>query len=253
MSAQFFRALYWKELRILASSCILYAFFTLFFLFTGWFYYQGILSYSAWSMQAPAGTVVNVQQHLFVPLYSNMMFFLVLLLPILTMRLLAEERRQGTYSLLVTYPGSPMALLGAKYLSALTVFLVGLLGTGIYPFLTSLWGGVEWPLLFTTYLGIALCGSAILSMGLFFSTVAEHYLVAALLTETTSLFFWLIGWIANYLPDRLTQLLFGVSFYYRLKPFLLGMVDTDDTVYFLNMICVFLFLGYYLIYREQRA
>ncbi|MCX7787342.1 MAG: ABC-2 transporter permease [Spirochaetes bacterium] len=253
MRAQFIRALYRKELRILTSSWILYVFFALFFFFTGWFYYQGILSYSAWSIQAPPGTVVNVQQHLFVPLYSNMMFFLTLLLPILTMRLVAEERRQGTYSLLVTYPGSPLALLGAKYLSALTVFLGGLLFSGLYPIITSLWGGVEWPLVCTTYLGVALCGSAILSMGLFFSTVAEHYLVAALLTEAASLFFWLIGWIANYLPDRMTRLVFGVSFYHRLKPFLLGIVDTDDTLYFLNVIGVFFFLGYYWIYREQQS
>ncbi len=250
---QFFWALYRKELRILSSSWILYVFFALFLFFSGWFYYQGILSYSAWSIQAPAGTVVNVQQHLFVPLYSNMMFFLVLLLPILTMRLVAEERRQGTYALLVTYPGSPMALLGAKYLSALTVFLGGLLCSGIYPLVTSLWGGVEWLLLFSTYLGISLCGGAILALGLFFSTLAEHYLVAALLTETVSLFFWLIGWVADYLPDRLARILFGVSFYHRLRPFLLGMVDTDDTLYFLSVICACFLLGYYLIYREQRA
>lgn len=250
---QFFRALYRKELRILASSWILYVFFALFLFFSGWFFYQGILSYSAWSIQAPAGTVVNVQQHLFVPLYSNMMFFLVLLLPILTMRLVSEERRQGTYSLLVTYPGSPLALIGAKYLSALTVFLGGLLCSSIYPLLTSFWGGVEWTLVGTAYLGIALCGAAILSIGLFFSTLAEHYLVAALLTETVSLFFWLIGWIADYLSNQVARILFGISFYHRLRPFLLGVIDTDDTLYFLNVSCVFILLGYYLVYREQQG
>jgi len=250
---QFFWALYRKELRILASSWILYVYLSLFLFFSGWFYYQGILSYSAWSIQAPAGTVVNVQQHLFVPLYSNMMFFLVLLLPMLTMRLVAEERRQGTYLLLVTYPGSPLDLLGSKYLSAFTVFLGGLLLTCIYPLTTSLWGGVEWPLLFSTYLGIMLCGVAILAIGLFFSTIAEHYLVAALLTETVSLFFWLIGWVADYLPDRFSRILYGVSFYHRLRPFFLGVVDTDDTLYFLNVTCTLLILGYYLIYREQRS
>lgn len=250
---QFFCALYRKELRILLNSWILYVYFTLFLFFSGWFYYQGFLSYSAWSIQAPAGTVVNVQQHLFVPLYSNMMFFLVLLLPILTMRLVAEERRQGTYHLLVTFPGSPWALLGAKYLSAFTVFLGGLLTSCIYPVTTSIWGGVEWTRLFSTYLGIMLCGAAILAIGLFFSTLAEHYLVAALLTETTSLFFWLVGWVADYLPDRFSRILYSVSFYHRLRPFLLGVVDTDDTLYFLNVVCTLLLLGYYLIYREQRS
>lgn len=249
----FFLALYRKELKILFLSWTVYIFLGLFLFFSGWFYYQGMLGYAAFSLQPASAKVINLQQNLFQPLYSNLVFLLVLFLPILTMRSIADERRQGTYQLLITYPGSPMALIGAKYVSVATIFLTALSLTFVYPLVTLIWARVEWPLLGATFLGALLCGSAILAIGLFFSTVSGHFLVAALLTETATLFFWLMGWIAEYLPQSLSRVIYNISFYHRLRPFLLGVIDTDDTLYFLNLACFFLLFSYFLIYREQRA
>jgi ABC-2 type transport system permease protein len=144
-------------------------------------------------------------------LLSTMAFIFLFIVPILTMRLLTEEKRQHTDQMLVTSPLSVTAIVIGKYLAAVAVFLIMLLVTVLFPVMMSFFSllGLEWWKILGGYIGLFLLGAAFIAVGLFFSSLTESQIVAAVATYTALLVMWIIDALISMVP---TQWFYGVGF-----------------------------------------
>ena len=135
-------------------------------------------------------------------LLSTMAFVFLFLVPILTMRLVTEEKRQHTDQMLITSPLSVTAIVIGKYLAAVAVFLITLLVTVLFPIMMSFFSllGLEWWKILGGYIGLFLLGSAFIAVGLFFSSLTESQIVAAVATYTALLVMWIIDAVAGMVP-----------------------------------------------------
>src|SRR6266568_2372833 len=166
-----------KEMRLYFTSPIAYVVVAIFALIAGYFFYSIFAFFTLASMQSmmnPAmARELNVTDSVVRPLFSNISVILLLLIPLVTMRLFAEERRSGTIELLLTYPVRDGAVLAAKYLAALALYGLMLVLTLLYP-------------------GI------VIAVGLFASSLTENQIFASITTFGILLILWIIGWSADY-------------------------------------------------------
>jgi ABC-2 type transport system permease protein len=142
---------------------------------------------------------------------SSLTFVFLFLVPILTMRLLSEETRQKTDQLLITSPLSITGIVVGKYLAAVGVFLITLLITVLYPVIMSFYalGGLGWWEILGGYIGFFLLGSSFIAVGLFFSSLTDNQLVAAVETFAALLLIWILDFIAQSVPsDAVSGLVF---------------------------------------------
>jgi len=147
----------------------------------------------------------------FTGVLSNLTFIFLILVPILTMRLLSEETRQKTDQLLITSPLSIPGIVLGKYLAAVGVFLLTLLLTLLFPAMMSFFAliGLAWWEILGGYIGFFLMGCAFISVGLFFSSVTDNQLVAAVVTFAAVLLIWILDFVAQSVPsDSLSGLVF---------------------------------------------
>lgn len=239
-------AVFKKEMRLYFVSPIAYAIFAIFALISGWFFYNVFAFYALVSMRAAMnpmlGRDLSVAEGVLRPLFSNISVIMLLMMPILTMRLFAEEKRSGTIELLLTYPVRDGEVLLGKYLAALAVF-VGMLGlTLVYPALVLWTADLEWGPLATGYLGLLLQGAAFIAVGLLISSLTENQVVAAVATFGTLLIFWVISWAADAAGPTLGQILAHISLTEHFDSFGKGVIDTKDVIYYLNLTVLSLFL-----------
>jgi ABC-2 type transport system permease protein len=138
------------------------------------------------------------------PLYSNvlssMTFIFLILVPVITMRLIAEERHQKTDQLLLTSPISALEIVVGKYLASVGLFLLTLIITLVFPFMLSLYGTIAAGEITAVYIGFALLGAAFISVGVFVSSLTENQVVSAVVSFGLLLFIWIIDWIQQGLP-----------------------------------------------------
>lgn len=176
---------------------------------------------------------------------SWMILILVVVLPMLTMRLMSEELRSGTIETLLTAPITEAEVVLGKFLGALVFYIILLATLLLYPIILSMYGDVDLWLLVCNYLGLLLLGSLYLSVGLFFSTLTSHQVIAvlfsfALLALMTFAFQALAtlpeveGW-----PRVVLQQL---SIQTHFRDFVRGMLDVNHTVFFLTTTGFFLFV-----------
>ncbi len=142
---------------------------------------------------------------------STMAFLLLLVVPLLTMRLLTEEKRQHTDQMLITSPLSVTAIVLGKYLAAAAVYLITLLVTVLFPVMMSFFAllGLEWWKILGGYIGLFLLGCSFIAVGMFFSSLTESQIVAAFATFAALLVMWIIDALTSMVP---TQWFFGVGF-----------------------------------------
>jgi ABC-2 type transport system permease protein len=188
------------------------------------------------------GRELNVADSVLRPLFSNISVILLLLMPLVTMRLFAEERRSGTIELLLTYPVRDGAVLMGKYLAALAVYAVMLGLTLVYPAIVLYFARVEWGVLLACYLGLLLMGATFLAVGVFASSLTENQIVASITTFGVLLIFWVIGWSADYAGGAWGRVLTHVSLLEHFDSFAKGVLDTKDILYYLDFTIVALFL-----------
>jgi ABC-2 type transport system permease protein len=235
-----------KEMRLYFTSPIAWVILTIFTLITGYFFYSIFAYYTLASMQSMMNPMMaremNVTDNVLRPLFSNISVILLLLMPLLTMRLFAEERRSGTIELLLTYPVRDGAVLLGKYLAALAMYGVMLAVTLVYPGLVLYFARVEWGVLATGYLGLLLMGATFLAVGLFASSLTENQIVASIITFGVLLIFWVIGWSSDYAGGMWGRILSHISLLEHFDSFAKGVLDTKDILYYLNFTIVALFL-----------
>jgi len=234
-----------KEMRSYFASPVAYAVFTIFLLLSGYFFYSILTYFSLISMQAsmnPAlATGLNVTDGILRPLFHDMSVVLLLMMPLLTMRLFAEERKLGTLELLLTYPLRDGEVLLGKFLAATTLYLLMLLSTAVYPILLGIWSELELYPVLTGYLGLLLLGMAFLSLGLLFSSLTENQIVAAAFAFGALLLFWIIGWAAALTEGDWGLFFRQLSILEHFASFARGIFETKDLAYYLGFTAFFLF------------
>src|SRR6266849_205136 len=231
-----------KELNIYFATPIAYVMFTLFVVIGSYFflrllgaYEQASLMYMRFNSPEMMNRL-NFQDAIFRALFGNMGVILIFVVPFLTMRLVAEEKKQKTIELLYSTPVTPGQIVWGKYLAALTM---------LYPALVQLVArdaqGVEWRSIFLGYAGLFLLGAAYMALGLFISSLTESQVVAALITFVVLLMTWIIGWTAAETEGATREVVTYLSSVSHLDSFSKGTIDLKDLVYFLSICALGLF------------
>jgi ABC-2 type transport system permease protein len=236
-----------KELRSYFVSPVVYVVGAVFLLIVGLLAYLYIVFAGAQAiqlMQMQGGPAqMNLNDLIFRNLFASVRFVLLITLPILTMRLFAEERKLRTFEFLMTSPIRLNEIVAGKFLSVFLVFL-GLIGlTGLIPLTLSLFSDFDWYPILTGYLGLALLGALFLSVGLLASALTENQIVAAFVSFGFLLFVWLLAGLGSLLGDTTAgQVVSYISFMEHYDHLVRGLIDTKDLVYFASALIVLLFL-----------
>lgn len=237
-----------KEMRLYFTSPVAYVVSTSFLLIVGYFFYSIFAFYHLTSMQAAMNPAfardLNVTEAVLRPLFSNTGIILLFVMPMLTMRLFAEEKRSGTIELLLSYPVRDGEVLLGKFAAALVLFLVLLGCTALYPAMVAYFAPLEWGPLLSGYLGLGLLGASFLAVGVLVSSLTENQIVAGFVTFGILLGLWVIGWSADLVGANWRALFQYLSILEHLDNFGKGVIDTRDVVYYLSVIgfCLFLTL-----------
>ena len=174
--------------------------------------------------------------------FNNMNVTLLLIAPMLTMRLFAEEKKMGTFELLMTSPITLMELVLGKFLGAALLFLAMTAVTVEFPlFLVALGNPDKGPLL-TVYLGFALMGFAYLAVGMFASSLTDNQIVATIIAFGILLMLGVISWAGPQIGGPIGDFIGGISVFERFESFSRGVLDTGDAFFYLSLAGIFIFL-----------
>ena len=239
-------AIFKKEMRLYFTSPVAWVVLTIFLFIAGYFFASIFSFFSQASIQSAMnpqmGRDLNVTDSVMRPLFSNVSVILLLLMPLVTMRLFAEERRAGTIELLLTYPVRDGAVLAGKYLAALGLYALMIGLTVLYPLIVVYFARLEWGPVLTGYLGLLLMGATFIAVGVFASSLTENQIVAAVTTFGVLLIFWILGWSADYAGGALGRVLQFLSILEHNDSFSKGVLDTKDVLYYVNFTALALFL-----------
>ena len=168
---------------------------------------------------------------------------LLLLAAVLTMRLLAEERKMGTLELLLTAPVRDSEVILGKFLGSLGILTVMLVLTFYYPIILMLFGDPDMGPIGTGYLGLFLLGCTSLAVGTFASSLTSNQIVAAVVATGILFALYFLGFAATFLPEAVGEIInyFSLSNYF--PDFMRGIIDTRGIIYYLSITALFLFLA----------
>jgi len=168
---------------------------------------------------------------------------LILMAAVITMRLIAEERKLGTLELLLTSPVRDSALVIGKFLGSLALLAIMVICTFLYPILLEVYGDPDVGSIISGYLGLFLLGMTCLSIGLFASTLSANQIVAAVVAGGILFGLWFISLAASYLPEGIANIVNYLSLSYYFTDFLSGIIDTRAIIYYISVTVLFLFLA----------
>ncbi|RJQ09521.1 MAG: ABC transporter permease [Bacillota bacterium] len=220
-------AVYWREVQAYFLSPVAYVFMAVFLLLTGWFFAARLFATQYIEMQV---------------VFANMTFMFVFIAPLLTMRLLAEERRMGTDEFLLTAPLTVGQIVVGKFLAAVTVYLAFLAVTGVYPWLLYRYGFPDWVTIGTGYLGVILVGAAYLAVGVLASSLTNSQMVAGLLGFGVLLLSLVVDRAAVVSTGLLAKVLQAISISARANGLYMGVLNVADLFYLISFTGGLLFL-----------
>jgi len=223
-----FTALLAKEERALFSSPIAYAVVAVFLVLVGY-------TFTTFLFVSKVAALLQV-------FFQTAVLFL-LLVPVLTMRLLAEERKQGTLEVLLTSPVTEVAIVLAKFAAGLSLLVVMLGSTGVYAAVLGLYGTPDWGPIYGGYLGLLLLGATLVALGLLVSSLTANQLVAAVLSLGLFLLLWMLDTLAYLVPDPLDTVLVNLSLLAHFTPLATGSLFLSDVGFFLSLTLAALFLS----------
>jgi ABC-2 type transport system permease protein len=235
-----------KELTIYFATPIFYLMGFFFLLLEGFLFFFIYFSYfhtaSFQVAQNPQlASLLDPFQVVFRSFFEDLGFIFLLITPILTMRLLAEEKRAGTAELIFTYPLPDWAVILGKFLAALAVFATFLWFTLCYPLIFAFFTRMDWGQIATGYVGVLFLGAACLALGLFASSLTQNQIIAAISTFALLLLFWLIG-AQQDVGSAPAGILAAISLREHLPNLAKGVIDTKDLLFYVCFTYFFLFL-----------
>lgn len=232
-----FYAIFKKECKSYFSSLIVYIVLATFLLVSGYFFYTDLIYFVLMGMS-------DIQLWMWQYLFNDIRFVLLFIIPLLTMRLFAEEKKSGTIELLFTYPLKDRDIVMGKFAACMVIFTLMLILSLSYPLtLHFIFPGQVNPAhFFTIYLGTFLLGCAFVSCGIFISSLTENQVVAAIVTMCFLMFFWFVAWNEGVGGETIVNILLRLSFPDHYNSFLAGAVETKNLTFFFSFIVFFLFL-----------
>jgi ABC-2 type transport system permease protein len=233
-----------KELRGYFASPIAYIVIGAFALLFGYFFYAGVAFFNRQSMQMAMGQggTMNINQMLVTPVFINATVMMLFLLPAITMRTYAEEKRSGTIELLLTSPVTDTEIILGKFLGAMGLYAAMLAVTLIHILLLFWFGNPEWKPIVSAYLGMLLMGGCFISVGLLISSLTKNQIVAGVVTFAVFLMLWVINWIGVFVGPTAQAILSHLSITDHFDDFSRGVLDTKHLVYYISFISLGLFL-----------
>ena len=192
------------------------------------------------SFQAQRGQ--NLTDGVIRPLYGNMNVILLFMVPFITMRLFAEERKLHTIELLFTSPLKLSEIVLGKFLSSMMLITVMLILTLAYPLILVIFGNPDIGPIFTNYIGITLMAGCYVAIGVLFSSVTENQIVAGALSFAGGLLFWLISWASQAAGPVWGDFLNYLSLITHNMAFAQGVINTSDVLYYVSFIGMGLFI-----------
>jgi ABC-2 type transport system permease protein len=177
--------------------------------------------------------------HMFFQIFT----LFLLTVPIITMRLIAEERKLRTMEVLLTSPVTETQIVFAKFAASMSLILLMLILSAAYPIVLAIYGDPDWGPIFSGYLGLVLFAGALVGVGLLTSALTNNQIIAALLSLSIFLLLWIIDEYGHILPDPFDSLLVNMSLSVHFKPFATGSLYLTDVAYFLSAAMLSLFLS----------
>lgn len=185
---------------------------------------------------------------------SSICFVAILAIPILTMRIMTEDKRMSTDRLLYTAPVKSISIIMGKFLAMLTVFAIPMVYACFLPIFLSLYGDVPFLETYIGILGFFVFGAACIAIGLFVSSITENQIVAAVLGFVFLFLGYMMSGITGFMStdgNLLTRILDCYSFYERIQTFFDGVADIPSFVYFITLTAVFLFFTYEALQKKR--
>jgi len=235
-----------KELRSYFVSPIAYVVISLFAVLFGVFFVSSLSFLLRISLQAgmmQGAPPININEYMIRPLLGNTGVIMLFVLPMITMRSYAEEKRSGTIELLLSSPLTDFQIILGKFFGALTLFILMLAVTGIHISFLFWYGDPELSPILSGYLGLLLMGASFISIGLLISSATKNQVVAGMVTFAVLLLFWVISWLGDPSSGSTTsQVLAYLSVLDHFDDFSKGVIDTSHLAYYLSFISFGLFL-----------
>ncbi len=233
-----------KELRSYFASPIAYVIIGLFALLFGWFFYVYLTFFVQRStgMAQFGGGATNINQDMIRYVLMNSAVIILFVMPMITMRTYAEEKRSGTIELLLTSPLTDVQIILGKFLGAMGLYASMLLVTLLYMSILFVYGNPEWRPIAAGYLGLLLMGGCFISVGLLISSMTKNQIVAGVLTFAVFLMLWVVNWIGDQSGPVTRAIVNYLSIVDHFDDFARGIIDTKHVVYYLSFITFGLFL-----------
>lgn len=221
-------AIYKKEMYSYFTSGIAYVVLSVFTFFAGVFFMMVCLT----------GDTANMTS-----LFTNMFMVVLLLLPILTMRLFSDEKKQKTDQGLLTAPVNLFQVVMGKYLAALTVYAISLVIFIVFAIVIACFTQPSWMLIISNLIGVFLMGAAMIAICCFISSLTESQVVSAVVGITVGLFISFMDSLASSVSnDFLSGAINSISFLTRYQNFAVGIINLASVLFFVSVCVIFLFL-----------
>jgi ABC-2 type transport system permease protein len=192
---------------------------------------------------------MNLNEWIIRPLLSNVSVIGLFFIPMITMRLFAEEKRTGTIELLATSPVRDIEIILGKWLASVLLYACLLLFTAInFAFLFK-YGHPDWKPLLVGYLGLLLQAGALLAIGTFISTLTKNQIIAGAVTFGVCLLLWVLEWVSGYETANWARVLAYMSVIKHFESFAKGVLDSKDAIFYITVI----FLGLFFTARSMES
>ena len=237
-----------REIRSYFVSPIAYVVLTGFLLLGGWFFFNLLARFNMlltiYSAQQNPQVLerLNLNEFVVAPLLHNLSIILVILVPVITMRSLAEEKKAGTYELLLTSPLHIWEIVLGKFLGAFLFIAIMVATTGVFALILVFYGNPEPGVILAGYFGLLLLATSFVAIGLLTSSVTENQIIAAVSCLVTLLLLYIIAWPADSAGETMGAILKYMSLTEHFAQMVKGVIDTKDLVYFGTVIVLALFL-----------
>jgi len=234
-----------KELSTYFRSPIAYGVMFFFALIAGWFFYIAVAAFMQQAMRSMLmgqAMPMDVNEWVVRSNLSNVAVVGLFMVPMITMRLFAEEKRTGTIELLVTSPLRDMEIILGKWLAALILYGTMLLISLANMVTLYMYGKPDYRPMLLGYLGLLLQGGAMLAIGSYISSCTKNQIVAAVGGFGVLLLLWVMNWVSSLGDSTLTKVVGYLSITDHFDSFAKGVLDLKDVVFYISMITLGLFL-----------
>jgi ABC-2 type transport system permease protein len=236
-----------KELHGYFIQPVAYVVLTVFLLLGGWFFFALLRQFDEMIQlvqmmgQPQQLAQMNLNSRVIEPLLHDLSIVLVIVMPALTMRVFAEEKRTGTYELLLTAPVRTGEIVAGKFIASAAFTLIMVALAWIFPLILMIFGDPEVGVMFSGYLGLALLAITFVAVGLFTSSLTQNQIIAAISSFGLLILLFVISWPAEG-GGLVWTLLKYLSLPDHFSTLVRGVIDTSDIVFFASIILVALFL-----------